>query len=78
MVAKTFANIVPFIKAFEPNMIWPNDIHIHDTQKSHGCCYLFQCSNECFIPEISMIAKWDKESTLLRRIKHATIHHTLF
>lgn len=43
MVAKTSANIVPFIKALKPNMkrmhsvhIWPADIHIHDTQKNHG------------------------------------------
>lgn len=45
MVAKHSepASIVPFIKAFKPNMklmhdihIWPTDVHIHDTPKSHG------------------------------------------
>lgn len=48
MVAKTSANIVPFIKAFKPNMklmhdvhIWPTDIHIHDTQKGHGGLFFF-------------------------------------
>lgn len=44
MVAKkyAYANIVPFIKAFKPNMklmhdvhIWP-DVHSHDAQQSHG------------------------------------------
>lgn len=58
--------------------IWPTDIHVHDTEKSHGglfslSFFFFKSSIKCFIPEISMIAKWDEESTLLRRIKHATI-----
>lgn len=44
--------------------IWPTDIHIHDT-KSHGGQSISLILRQCFIPEISMIAKWDKESTLL-------------
>lgn len=83
MIAEASANIVPFIKAFEPNRklmcdlhIWPTDIHIHDTQKSHGGPF-FKSSSKCFTPEISMTAKWDKEDTLLGGIKHATIYHTV-
>lgn len=50
MVAKTSAsaNIVPFIKAFKPNMklmhdyhICPTDIHIHNTPKSHDGPFYF-------------------------------------
>lgn len=54
MVAKTSANIVPFIKAFKPNMklmhdvhIWPTDVHIPDPQKSHGGLFFFFFSFFC-------------------------------
>lgn len=88
MVENTSANIVPFIKAFKPNMklmhdvhIWPTHIYIHDTQESWWTDFFFfllKSSIKRFIPEISMTAKWDKESTLPRRIKRAAIHHTIF
>lgn len=49
------ANIVPFIKAFKPNMkpmhdahIWPTDIHIHDTLKSHAGLFFSTPPNVLF------------------------------
>lgn len=87
MVAKHSApaSIVPFIKAFKPNMklmhdihIWPTDIHISwHFEKSWWTT--FKSSHLCFIPEISIIANWDKGEhfTQANKTRHNTPHNVV-